>query len=141
MFDFNDPIITNEVVYAIDAAPPSQRRRRAARHDAIRYTFPVTWSGSDAGAGIAAYDVYVSDNGGPFQPWLAATPQTTADYTGLAGHTYAFYSVATDTRRPPRGRSGDRRRADHRRSSPTPGTTPSSRATWTATLASSRRMC
>jgi hypothetical protein len=60
-------------------------------------TFPVTWNGSDTGAGIAAYDVYVSDNGGSFQPWLAATPLTSASYTGQSGHTYAFYSVATDT--------------------------------------------
>jgi hypothetical protein len=45
---------------------------------------------------VAAYDVYVSDNGGAFQPWLTATTATTANYTGLAGHEYAFYSVATD---------------------------------------------
>jgi hypothetical protein len=95
VFDFNDAILTNEVVYAIDAAPPSSAV--AALPGATNlYTFPVSWSGSDAGSGVAAYDVYVSDNGGAFQPWLTATTATTANYTGLAGHEYAFYSVATD---------------------------------------------
>lgn len=95
VFDLNDPIITNEVAYAIDAAPPASAVA-AQPGTTNEYTFPVTWSGSDAGAGIAAYDVYVSDQGGPFQPWLTATTDTTAAYTGLAGHTYAFYSIATD---------------------------------------------
>jgi hypothetical protein len=95
VFDFNDPIVTNEVVYAIDAAPPSSAVA-ALPGTTNLYTFPVSWSGSDAGSGVAAYDVYVSDNGGAFQPWLTATTATTANYTGLAGHEYAFYSVATD---------------------------------------------
>ena len=42
------------------------------------------------------FDVYVSDNGGHYQPWLTATAQTSASYTGVWGHSYAFYSVATD---------------------------------------------
>jgi hypothetical protein len=40
--------------------------------------------------------VYVPDNGGAFTPWQTGTPQTSATYTGTFGHTYAFYSVATD---------------------------------------------
>ena len=95
VFDFNDPIITNEVVYAIDVQRPSSA---VSPLDPTTpwLTFPVAWSGSDSGAGIDAYDVYVSDNGGTFQPWLAATPLTTAAYTGQSGHSYAFYSVAID---------------------------------------------
>lgn len=106
VFDFNDPIITNEVVRVIDAAPPSSAVA-ALPGMTDTFTFPVSWSGSDVGAGIAAYDVYVSDNGGPFQTWLAASVLTTADYTGLAGHAYAFYSVATD-------------RVGHREAAPAP---------------------
>ena len=61
-------------------------------------TFTVSWSGSDnpGGSGLASYDIYVSDNGGPFTRWLAATTATSATYTGLNGHTYGFFSVATD---------------------------------------------
>src|SRR5262249_51582792 len=58
----------------------------------------ISRSGADArgGSGIAAYDVFVSDDGGPFQPFLRGTTATSATFGGQAGHTYAFYSVATD---------------------------------------------
>ncbi|HEV3344423.1 MAG TPA: carboxypeptidase regulatory-like domain-containing protein [Pirellulales bacterium] len=60
-------------------------------------TFHVSWSGSDTGGpGIASFDVYVSDNGGPFTVWLTGTTQTSATYQGTLGHGYGFYSVATD---------------------------------------------
>ena len=58
----------------------------------------VTWSGQDdtGGSGIASFDVYVSDNGGPFTLWLDDTTETQAIYTGVPTHFYAFYAVATD---------------------------------------------
>jgi hypothetical protein len=61
----------------------------------------VSWSGSDdtagpAGSGIAIFDVFVSDNGGPFTPFLEQTAATSATFTGEFGHTYGFFSVATD---------------------------------------------
>jgi fibronectin type 3 domain-containing protein len=60
-------------------------------------SFTVRWSGSDGrGSGIASYSIYVSDNGGPFTPWLSGDTETSATYTGVDGHTYGFYSVATD---------------------------------------------
>jgi len=60
--------------------------------------FPVEWSGQDdaGGSGIGGYDVFVSDNGGPFVLWLQGTKSTSTDYSGDWGHTYAFYSVAVD---------------------------------------------
>lgn len=59
---------------------------------------PVVWSGTDnvPGSGVAYYDVFVSEDGGPFLPWLRNTPRTSAIYEGQFGHGYAFYSVATD---------------------------------------------
>jgi uncharacterized repeat protein (TIGR03803 family) len=60
-------------------------------------TFAVHWSGSDGtGPGIASYDIYVSDNGGPWQLWQSQTSQLSANFTGQPGHSYGFYSVATD---------------------------------------------
>ena len=58
----------------------------------------VHWSGQDdsGGSGIATYDVFVSDDGGPFTLWQTATTDTQATFVGQSGHTYAFYSVATD---------------------------------------------
>jgi streptogramin lyase len=58
--------------------------------------FPVQWSGTDnGGPGIHTFTVYVSDNAGPFNPWLITTA-TQATYSGVLGHIYGFYSIATD---------------------------------------------
>ena len=62
-------------------------------------TVQVDWSGIDSlqgGGGIASYTIFVSDNGGPFTPFLTNTTNTSALFTGQPGHTYGFYSVATD---------------------------------------------
>ena len=59
-------------------------------------TFTVNWSGTDAGSGIASYNIYVSDNGGALSLWQSAVTTTSASYTGTLGHTYGFYSIATD---------------------------------------------
>ena len=37
-------------------------------------------------SGVATYDVYVSEDGGAFTPWLTGTPQTSAIYAGSPGH-------------------------------------------------------
>jgi hypothetical protein len=58
----------------------------------------VSWSGADdgGGSGIASFDISVSDNGGALQLWLDNTTDTTGVFAGEDGHTYGFYSVATD---------------------------------------------
>ncbi len=63
-----------------------------------RPDFHVNWSGSDnaGGAGLATYDVFVSDNSGPFAPFLTGTTATTAVFTGQLNHTYDFYTRAAD---------------------------------------------
>ncbi len=59
-------------------------------------SFTVSWAGSDGnGSGIADYNVYVSDDGGPFDSFQMNTTATSATFTGQAGHTYSFISVAT----------------------------------------------
>ena len=111
-FDLNASISTDQVdphdptkgadpakqaLVTIDAAPP------ASSIDPLPATenstsFTVSWSGLDdpGGSGIAAFDVFVSDNGGSFIPFLLGTTVTSATFTGVNGHTYGFYSVATD---------------------------------------------
>lgn len=61
-------------------------------------TFPVSWAGTDneGGSGLATFSVYVSDNGGEFVPLATNTTNTSTLFTGQFGHTYAFYSIATD---------------------------------------------
>ena len=62
-------------------------------------TFGVVWSGANfvGQAPLAFYDIFVSDNNSPFSVWQPHTTDTGDLYTGQPGHTYSFYSVATDT--------------------------------------------
>src|SRR6185436_7422307 len=40
--------------------------------------------------------ILVSENGGPFTPWLSNSSATSGTFTGQLGKTYGFYSVARD---------------------------------------------
>ena len=95
VFDLNKPVATETISSTIDATPPTSRVNPLPA--AINSTsFTVSWTGSDgAGSGIAGYNVYVSDDGGPFRPFRTGTTATSATFTGQVGHTYAFFSVAT----------------------------------------------
>jgi hypothetical protein len=80
----------------VDATPPSSTVGHLPPFS--QGSFTVSWSGSDTpgGSGVAFYDVYVSDNGGPFMLWRSATTQTSATFAGQDGHSYGFCSAATD---------------------------------------------
>ena len=56
---------------------------------------PVSWASQSLG-GVAAYDVYVTVDGGPFTPWIAATTLTQAAFPGAYGHLYGFAAVAIE---------------------------------------------
>jgi hypothetical protein len=60
--------------------------------------FDVSWVGVDnaGGSGIASFDIFVSDNSGPFIAIATATQNRSLTFTGEFGHTYGFFSVATD---------------------------------------------
>jgi hypothetical protein len=59
-------------------------------------SFSVQWSGADNGSGIADYTIFVSEDGGPFTPFVSDTTDTSVTFTGQTGKTYAFYSIARD---------------------------------------------
>jgi RHS repeat-associated protein len=95
VFDINAPLDTAKVVNTIDTTVPTSSVAPLPATESSS-SFPVSWSGSDgAGSGIASYDVYISDDGGPYQLWQSDTAATSATYAGQVGHTYRFYSVAT----------------------------------------------
>jgi len=95
VFDANAPIVTPTWTNTIDqTAPSSQVQALASSQPSPAFT--VTWSGTDTESGIAGYDVFVSDNNGPYTLWLTNVQASSATYTGQSGHTYAFYSIATD---------------------------------------------
>jgi hypothetical protein len=82
------------VTNCLDVAPPfSAVEPLPARS---RPALTVRWAGTDAGSGVASYDLYVAQDGGPYRLWLPATPATAAQFAGRAGSTYAFASVAVD---------------------------------------------
>lgn len=70
---------------------------------ATSLSFPVSVSGSDPDAtgqvtsGVAAYELYVSVDGGPFAYWTTVPGGSPAAvFTAQSSHLYAFHSVATD---------------------------------------------
>ena len=58
--------------------------------------FNVNWSGTDNGSGVQSYTIFVSENGGPFTPWIADTTATSGFLPGQPAKTYAFYCIARD---------------------------------------------
>ena len=96
-FDINPPITTPAVVNMLDAGTP-ESQVVLSTNVTLNNVFTVSWAGTDnnGSSGLAGYNVYVSDDGGPFQLWLANTTLTSALYTGQSGHTYNFYSIAMD---------------------------------------------
>jgi hypothetical protein len=69
-------------------------------------TFTVSWSGQDdpGGSGIATFDVFVSDNGGPFGPFLQGTTATSAPFTGQVGQGEAVEELPPAEEDAPPGR-------------------------------------
>jgi hypothetical protein len=96
VFDTNAAILTPQWSNTIDGTKPNSHVLALAAVQK-NVSFTVEWSGTDVGSGIQDYTVYVSDNGGPFVAWQTQTAATQATFTlGIAGHSYAFYSVARD---------------------------------------------
>ena len=94
VFDLEAPIQTPEWHNAIDATLPASQV--ASLPPTSCSAIPVSWSGTDAHSGISSYDVFVSENGGPWQLWRAHTYDSSSLFAGTAGSSYAFYSIARD---------------------------------------------
>jgi subtilase family serine protease len=89
-------VLTYAPVATSDTTPPTSA---IAALPAESYPqIPLQWSGADdpGGSGLAGFDIWVSENGGPFTRWLEGTLLTSAFYPGVSGQTYAFYSTAVD---------------------------------------------
>lgn len=94
-FDSNPLMKTQVWVNTIDNSPPVSQVS-ALPSSSTCPAFRVSWSGSDVGSGLQGFTIYVSDTGGPFTAWLLNTTAASSDYQGVVGHTYGFYSIATD---------------------------------------------
>jgi 6-phosphogluconolactonase len=94
-FDTNPPINTAPWTNTLDSTPPTSHVVALPPNENA-VTFPVSWAGTDVGAGIQDFTIFASDNGAPFTVWQQNIPAKSASFTGQVGHTYAFYSVARD---------------------------------------------
>lgn len=95
VFDVNAPIPTGTVTNTVAAGSPASRV--APLPPLSPPDIPVAWNGSPAnGPGIAGYDLYVSTDGSPYQPWLLRVLDENAVFSGQPGSAYAFVSLAWD---------------------------------------------
>src|SRR5581483_6959683 len=77
VFDANAPIPTPQWCNSIDSTPPSSQVLSLAANQTST-SFTVNWTGTDTGSDVADYTIFVSENGGPFSPFLSNTTDTSA---------------------------------------------------------------
>jgi hypothetical protein len=94
VFDLNAAIQTNTWTNTIDRSAPSSQVNAVVPDPGEGLS--VQWSGTDAGAGVLDYTIFVAGGDGPFSPWLTNTTATTGTFVGTCGKRYRFYSVARD---------------------------------------------
>jgi hypothetical protein len=56
----------------------------------------VTWSASDAEAGVRHFDVQYKPGAGSWTAWLTATTETNAQFIGIQDQSYTFRLRASD---------------------------------------------
>ncbi len=97
IFDTEEPITTNTVSNTLDADLPTSAVNALTPYQS-QTTFTVSWTGQDPadGSGLQSYDVWVSEDDAPYQPFLSGTTETSAQFTGQLNRTYRFYSIARD---------------------------------------------
>ncbi len=111
-FDFSVTIATDQVdphdpskgtdpakraPITLDAATPASQVQPLPPVSPQR-VITLAWDASDeaAGSGIAAVDLFVSANNGPWTLLAANLSGTQTTFTGEPGNSYAFYSIAQD---------------------------------------------
>ena len=89
-------IATYSDTIILDTTPPSSTVGALAAYQA-NTSFMVFWSGSDALAGLASYDVQFRDGTDvSWEDWQASTIATSTAFAGEDGHTYYFRCRARD---------------------------------------------
>lgn len=95
VFDNNPYIDTPVWSNTIDnVKPTSQVLSLSASQTSCN--FNVQWSGADTGSGVQSYNIYVSEDGGPFNLWLRNSMVTSAIFSGQPNKSYSFFSIAED---------------------------------------------
>jgi hypothetical protein len=95
IFDNNAPINTPVWSNTLDKTKPVSQVAPLPAQEGLA-NFIVQWSGNDPDSGIAGFNIYVSENGGPYNIWLRNAAGTSALFEGQPFTTYSFYSIAQD---------------------------------------------
>ncbi len=96
VFDWNNEIPTDTWRNVTDNTAPESAVNSLPDYE-VDKDFTVSWKGSDVGSSIYSYTVYVAENDSAYYPWITDTHNTYAIFSGTAGVTYKFYTVATDS--------------------------------------------
>lgn len=88
-------------VSAVDTTAPDHVSAVAAGPVSLTPSFPVAWTASDRGSGIASIDVRVRAASwhsafGSYRVWQRSAKSGTAEFTGSPGFTYCFSAMSTD---------------------------------------------
>jgi len=96
IFDYNDPIITDEWINKKDIIPPTSTMFKPANQTG---EIELNWQGEDnpGGSGIYCYDVFVNKNNDGYIQIQNKTPNTSMTFTVENGIKYEFYTLATDS--------------------------------------------
>ena len=97
-FNTAAPQTTAPLTYTLDSTAPTTQLTVSQIGTSPNYQ--VTWNSTDdpGGSGVAYVDLYVAENGGPYQIWQSQVTMAsgTMIYQGQAGNTYTFLALATD---------------------------------------------
>ena len=93
VFDDNPPIATNTAFNTIDADRPQSRIVKIEQQGAV---YNLRWEGSDKGAGLADYTLYVSTNKRPFLPRVLNLDTTAYTFRGSRDSSYQFFTLSRD---------------------------------------------
>jgi len=99
IFDANDVIPTNLWANVVDAvAPVSEMQASSVSAEIDSTNIPLSWTAQDdpGGCGIGGYNLYVSEDNGPFEKTFGGWQDTFLLYGAERGHTYRFFVQAAD---------------------------------------------
>lgn len=94
VFDFNEPIVTNTFVNAVDLQAPVSSVYQIRPYNSELHE--VLWQGSDQGAGVAYYNIFMAEGDGPFTLWKNHTIQLSDTIRANPNTFYRFFAQAVD---------------------------------------------
>ena len=80
--------------FSVDARPPAVTVAAATAPPGA-HTVEFAWGATDDSP-VTRFDIESSINGGPFSPWLTATPETSGQLAAVPGNRYRVRVRATD---------------------------------------------